>query len=315
MKTLQNKTILLILGLCSLGLIYSFSRKKKVKTKKYEVIRTVNGKVTIFDTIIKASSGFTPDNYLTLLGFQDDQNIKIIDFDGESAVYNFTDEQEGSDGTTSNTKVKIVKLKNEDGEDIGINQDVRIIKQSESSSEDFKDLNIDSLVNSITSTYRGDSVIIKKVIVSEDMVIDDNSKQHKIVKIMKFSDTEGQDINIDTDQSDHLMPNLTVVIVSNGEESTEEVKKNLLIDGNNLDIGIFPNPATDQVKINFESDKKVETTIRIIDLEGKVVYENHLGEVIGSHSELVNTEKFASGTYIINLQSGDQRSNQKLVIE
>ena len=318
MKNLKNKTTLLLLGACSLGALYSFNQKKDVKTKKYEVIRTVNGNVTIHDTIVKADSDFTPNDYLKLLGFQNDENIKVIDFDGESAVYNFSDQKEHPDGNgTTDTKIKIVKMKNDDGEDIGINQEVKVIKHTESSSDDIemKGINIDSIINSVMSGMpHGDSIIVKKVVVSEDSeTVDGDAKVKKIVKVMEFSNTDDQHMTVEA--SNDLIPDLTVVIVSNGDDSTEGVKKNLTTNGTNLDIKIFPNPAADEVRVDFESSQKAKTVIRIVDLEGKVVFEEDLGEISGKHSKTIDLENMAQGTYIINIQNGKDRTNQKLVIE
>lgn len=69
------------LGILGLGVVLlSFSTKgEDPRMKRYEVIRSVNGEITIHDTLIDANSKFTPEDYLAHLGFAEDAHIQIID--------------------------------------------------------------------------------------------------------------------------------------------------------------------------------------------------------------------------------------------
>jgi hypothetical protein len=70
-----------------------------------------------------------------------------------------------------------------------------------------------------------------------------------------------------------------------------------LINSNNLDelsskIGVFPNPAMDEIHINSEQEI---TNIRIVDVSGKIVHETP------QFSETINVSSFDNGSYIMEL--------------
>ena len=70
-----------------------------------------------------------------------------------------------------------------------------------------------------------------------------------------------------------------------------------LINSNNLDelsskIGVFPNPAMDEIHINSEQEI---TNIRIVDVSGKIVHETP------QFSETINVSSFDNGSYIVEL--------------
>jgi hypothetical protein len=68
------------LGLLGLGVVLlSFGHAgDEPKFTRYEVIRSVNGEVTTYDTVVASGSAFTPEQYLAQLGFSADANIEII---------------------------------------------------------------------------------------------------------------------------------------------------------------------------------------------------------------------------------------------
>jgi hypothetical protein len=76
-------------------------------------------------------------------------------------------------------------------------------------------------------------------------------------------------------------------------------------------INLFPNPADNQLTIDFGSDhKKVQVTIA--DLTGKVVYTTIATD---AQTVEVNTTDFAGGMYVVQIQATDFISTKKLAIE
>ena len=75
-----------------------------------------------------------------------------------------------------------------------------------------------------------------------------------------------------------------------------------------------PNPASDDVKISFTSGKKDNVAIRMLDLSGVSVYSKDLG-VQQNGSVIVPLSNVASGIYMVELTSGDQKVVQRLVKE
>jgi hypothetical protein len=76
-------------------------------------------------------------------------------------------------------------------------------------------------------------------------------------------------------------------------------------------ISLFPNPATNHLTITLGNNaKKVEVTIT--DITGKVIY-----TIIESDKQRieVNTQNFAAGIYVVQIQAADSIASKKLVVE
>ncbi len=76
-------------------------------------------------------------------------------------------------------------------------------------------------------------------------------------------------------------------------------------------INLFPNPADNHLTIDLGSNnKKVKVTIT--DITGKIIYTN-----ISTYTQKVevNTQDFATGIYVVQIQAADFIGNKKLVVE
>lgn len=74
-------------------------------------------------------------------------------------------------------------------------------------------------------------------------------------------------------------------------------------DQETIDFQVYPNPASQQITINFDGDFAVQ----IISIDGQVV--------LTTTENTVNTSELTSGQYIVRLQSENLVSNQFLIIE
>ena len=76
-------------------------------------------------------------------------------------------------------------------------------------------------------------------------------------------------------------------------------------------INLFPNPANNHLSIALGSNnKKVE--VAIADITGKIVYTT---TIVETDKVEVNTNEFAEGIYIVQIQSGEFISTKKLIIK
>jgi subtilisin family serine protease/photosystem II stability/assembly factor-like uncharacterized protein len=83
----------------------------------------------------------------------------------------------------------------------------------------------------------------------------------------------------------------------------------------NETIGIYPNPARDNVHLNAKTAYIGEIITQIYNLTGKLVFqfqENHFGESIYSTS--VNVSNLPKGMYVVRMKAGNQIFTNKLVI-
>ncbi len=80
-------------------------------------------------------------------------------------------------------------------------------------------------------------------------------------------------------------------------------------------FSVFPNPASDNVAIDFSLRAESAVNVSITDLSSKVVYAANLGnKTIGSNSLNVNTTAFANGIYVVNVITNNGIATEKLVI-
>ncbi|MFZ4683963.1 MAG: T9SS type A sorting domain-containing protein [Terrimicrobiaceae bacterium] len=81
-----------------------------------------------------------------------------------------------------------------------------------------------------------------------------------------------------------------------------------------LDCAVFPNPVTDFVQISINAETYQMISIQILDMTGNLILE-HLGKVLpGTNSIDVDVNQLKSGSYIIGIQAGNQKSIKHIQI-
>ncbi|MDR9399702.1 MAG: T9SS type A sorting domain-containing protein, partial [Salibacter sp.] len=70
---------------------------------------------------------------------------------------------------------------------------------------------------------------------------------------------------------------------------------------NNLNV--YPNPASSQVNVALDLAERMDVTIEVADMQGRVVKLKNLGEVNGKQVYNFNASDLSSGVYILNIQN------------
>ena len=83
---------------------------------------------------------------------------------------------------------------------------------------------------------------------------------------------------------------------------------------NNIDLNIFPNPATNNTTVSFSLTNEADVAITVTELTGKVVSTNNVNAVVGTNEVSINTSSMANGVYIVNVVANGVVSTQKLVV-
>lgn len=83
---------------------------------------------------------------------------------------------------------------------------------------------------------------------------------------------------------------------------------------NNIDYAIFPNPAENSLNIRYESPVNEEATINILDLNGSVVMSQSYLVTAGAQELNIDIQEVPAGMYLLQLQQGNIRLNQKVQI-
>ena len=84
---------------------------------------------------------------------------------------------------------------------------------------------------------------------------------------------------------------------------------------NALKLSVYPNPASDEVQVNYALTSDAAVTINLYDLAGKLVYSVSNGtQMEGRHFAHINTSDLAKGFYTVNVTTGTSSSNSKLIV-
>lgn len=82
----------------------------------------------------------------------------------------------------------------------------------------------------------------------------------------------------------------------------------------NFSVKLSPNPATDMVKVTFTNVEAANTTISIVNAEGKTVRLENAGNVQNGQIS-INVKGLAKGNYYVTLNNGTDKKTEKLVIQ
>ena len=77
---------------------------------------------------------------------------------------------------------------------------------------------------------------------------------------------------------------------------------------------VVPNPAKDFIKFQISSVGTGSTTVSLVDIRGRKVYQNNFNSENIIRSE-IKTSNFAKGIYILNIEQGNKILNKKVIIE
>ena len=79
-----------------------------------------------------------------------------------------------------------------------------------------------------------------------------------------------------------------------------------------FNVGLSPNPAKDQVRIDLNELIGQEVNIRIYNINGQVMTQVHYDEVEDA-TEVIALDRFPTGTYYVNIQTAQNQQTLKLI--
>jgi len=84
--------------------------------------------------------------------------------------------------------------------------------------------------------------------------------------------------------------------------------------GGTLSLNVFPNPAKDNISINYYLNSEQATTISLFDLSGKrVALLANESQSAGNYNTSYAIDEINSGVYVVELRAGDQSYFRKIV--
>lgn len=81
------------------------------------------------------------------------------------------------------------------------------------------------------------------------------------------------------------------------------------------EFNLYPNPATEEISISFETNKAENLIVEIISPSGKVMYSNKIDSFTGNYTNTVDVSKFAKGVYFLRLHSSEGAAAKKIIVE
>ena len=83
----------------------------------------------------------------------------------------------------------------------------------------------------------------------------------------------------------------------------------------NVEVNLYPNPATSYVNVEVASDEAQQFNAKVVDMMGKTVYENQFNHNGGSEMYQIPVNSFAKGVYFLHLNSTNGSHVQKFIVE
>ncbi len=80
------------------------------------------------------------------------------------------------------------------------------------------------------------------------------------------------------------------------------------------EITLFPNPANNNVTINFNAGNGNTTNLEILNTVGEVVYSEFLGSVNGAQTIVLDVAELSSGLYFVSVSNDEFKTTQELSI-
>jgi len=84
----------------------------------------------------------------------------------------------------------------------------------------------------------------------------------------------------------------------------------LMEQSKSIDFSVYPNPTSDQITISTKGNRINQ--IRIVDLAGRVVFENQAA--LNSNEVTIPVRQLNNGTYILTVTSNGQQKSQKILV-
>jgi len=272
-----------------------------------------------------------------------------IETDEENAM-NFT----GDDGEEIEMHFDMKMLDGEDGvmkmmingKEMEINlgdieKHIKVLTENIEHNED-EDGNVEVMIKSddegesqtiqIMKTVDDDgNVTVKKTVNGKEVELDEDElknmhKGHKMIFISddgKGSKKDGNhemtiDVNIEDDNGKEVKKIVIISKMTSSDKSAKDVSTAVDLGKQELEVDklrFSPNPNDGRFDLNFKLKDKKKVQVKIVDMQGKAVYNETVKDFDGKYSNKIDISENGEGIYILQIMQGNKLSTSKIVIK
>ena len=87
------------------------------------------------------------------------------------------------------------------------------------------------------------------------------------------------------------------------------------IDNYVSNINTYPNPASDNINVEFYAQKVSTIKLQLVDITGKLIKEINVGEIQGNYKHTINTTGISKGVYFLKVTANDAVEVKKIIIQ
>ena len=331
MRTL--KKIAVPVGLVALvGSILSFTNYKMKNDEKctIKIIKIVNGVKTEVDSTFDCSEKM---KWIASLGENDgdsickkikimmDENSEEMDFDfdmkmleGQNGVVKMIVNGKETTITPDEMEVHFEKIHDQveiiEGEKGKMKVMVKTEGDEEQTVEVFKTIDDDG------------NVTVKKIVNGEEVELDATQEQLLIeMDDKKINQNKTMVFEVDV-EADNVGQKKHVVIISKviKSSSSENNKLPASVNLNKKELAVenlrfSPNPNNGKFELNFKLEKEQAVQVKIVDLQGKEVYNEMVNNFEGYYTNQIDISENKEGVYILQIIQGNKASTNKIVLK
>ncbi len=82
-----------------------------------------------------------------------------------------------------------------------------------------------------------------------------------------------------------------------------------------MDVNLIPNPSNGITGISLFLPKKGPTTIRVYNLNGQLIHEDHLNDFTGKYSKQLDLSAQPKGIYFLHVRQNNESVTKKIILE
>ncbi len=156
----------------------------------------------------------------------------------------------------------------------------------------------------------GADVDIEKIIEEIEVEIEGDEKARRV---MIFQDENGQitkkEMNLNVWIKD--VEEVDVDKIENASLKKAASENSLTVES----LQFYPNPSDGRFDLSFNLPAKGETTVRVVDMAGKEVFQDKVGNFSGTYEKQIDISNNAKGIYFLQVEQGEQVMMKKIVVQ